>query len=616
MLAGGDVAGWRDGDRDEARFSDPFGVAVGADGTVYVADAGDSQSIRAISADGRVTTLARGQFNTPSGLAIDSGGALYVADTGNNAVRRVAPDGSVSTLAAGFNAPLGVAVDRTGRVIVADTYNDRIQAIAPDGTVTTLVDSELDTPAGVAVDRSGNIYVADTGSGLVRMIDAAGNLSTPAWLLSAGLDRPMGIAAAADGTLYITDDRGWIVEASPDGSTRTLAGSAPGFRDGEASEALFRNPAGIAVAAPGRLVVGDAGNAMVRTIAATSRGQFGPPAAPRRAPRFDPDRFGLQPLLWPVAPQDGPYEVAGTHGEARGDDGAGRFHAGIDVRVEEGTLVRAVRNGVVRSAVAADDFDSLNERMRIGEIGYVHIRAGRGPRDEVVDRDRFVPTFDESGTLARIRVKRGARFAAGDIIGTVNAFNHVHLNVGWPGEEHNPLRFRLTQFEDTIPPTIAAGGVRLYDESGQVLKHRVRGRIEVSGHVKVVVDAWDQADGNRPERRLGLYDAGYQVLNSDGSPAPGFDEVRHTLRFDRLSLQPGAARLVFAPGSGIPFYRGGRTRFLYSVTNTFRDGAAAEGFWDTTALLPGDYIVRIWAADIRGNAAIANRDVPVTVRIQ
>ena len=75
---------------------------------------------------------------------------------------------------------------RTGRVIVADTYNDRIQAIAPDGTVTTLVDSELDTPAGVAVDRSGNIYVADTGSGLVRMIDAAGNLSTPAWLLSAG----------------------------------------------------------------------------------------------------------------------------------------------------------------------------------------------------------------------------------------------------------------------------------------------------------------------------------------------------------------------------------------------------------------------------------------------
>ena len=121
----------------------------------------------------------------------------------------------------------------------------------------------------------------------------------------------MGIAAAADGTLYITDDRGWIVEASPDGSTRTLAGSAPGFRDGEASEALFRNPAGIAVAAPGRLVVCDAGNAMVRTIAATSQGQFGPPAAPRRAPRFDPDRFGLQPLLWPVAPQDGPVRSGG-----------------------------------------------------------------------------------------------------------------------------------------------------------------------------------------------------------------------------------------------------------------------------------------------------------------
>ena len=65
-------------------------------------------------------------------------------------------------------------------------------------------------------------------------------------------------------------------------------------------------------------------------------------------------------------------------------------------------------------------------------------------------------------------------------------------------------------------------------------------------------------------------------------------------------------------GSGIPFYGNRRTRFLYVVTNTLRDGVAARGFWDTTELPPGDYILRIWAADINGNVATANRDLPVT----
>ena len=91
--------------------------------------------------------------------------------------------------------------------------------------------------------------------------------------------------------------------------------------------------------------------------------------------------------------------------------------------------------------------------------------------------------------------------------------------------------------------------MRLYDEHGQQLARRERGRIVVSGRVKVVVDASDRADGNRPGRRLGLYDLGYQVLNRDGSPAAGFDTVRHTLHFDRLAVDPEAARLVYGPGA-------------------------------------------------------------------
>ena len=128
-----------------------------------------------------------------------------------------------------------------------------------------------------------------------------------------------------------------------------------------------------------------------------------------------------------------------------------------------------------------------------------------------------------------------------------------------------------------------------------------------------MVDAWDQADGNRPNRRLGLYSLGYQILKADGTAVPGFEQPRETIEFDRLAVQPDAPTLVYAPGSGIPFYRGRRTRFLYIVTNTFKAGAAAEGFWDTSSLTPGTYVVRIHARDVRGNEPAANRDVRVVV---
>jgi hypothetical protein len=163
-----------------------------------------------------------------------------------------------------------------------------------------------------------------------------------------------------------------------------------------------------------------------------------------------------------------------------------------------------------------------------------------------------------------------------------------------------------------VPPTIAPGGVRVYDEQGQLLSRRVNGRLVVSGPVQVVVDAWDQADGNRPSRRLGLYALGFQVIAADGTPAPGFEEPRLTIRFDRLG-DPDAPRLVYAPGSGIPFYGRRSTRFLYSITNLFIDGVAAPGLWDPSVLPPGDYTLRVIAEDIRGNQATTRRDLPITI---
>jgi hypothetical protein len=281
----------------------------------------------------------------------------------------------------------------------------------------------------------------------------------------------------------------------------------------------------------------------------------------------------------------------------------------------------AVRDGVVSSPVATGEFGSLNEWLRIGPVTYVHIRAGRarrGRHDVPFQDERFVPTFGPDGTLERVRVKRGARFATGDTLATVNPFNHVHLNVGWPGEEHNPLALRLVAFEDTIAPTIARGGIMLFDEEGTRLNRRAAGKALVSGRVRIVADAWDRADGNRPNRRLGLYVLGFQVLDARGVPVEGFEGVKDTIRFDRLAWEPDAARLVFAPGSGIPFYGRRVTRFLYIVSNTFRDGVASEGYWDAGALPPGDYTLRVWGGDISGNAThrdLAVRRIPETAGV-
>jgi len=640
------------GDGATARLADPFGVATAPDGTLFVADGGDEPRILRISPDGAMRTMAGGRrgfadgdgtqarFDSPSGLAIDRDGLLYVADTANHAIRRIAPDGHVTTLAgdgiagdadgpgtqARLNGPIGIAIDGQGRVIVADTYNDRIREISRDGVVTTIAggagsgsddgavdQARFDTPCGVAVDADGSIYIADSGNGTIRRIDGAGTVSTIAWDVEGIPLRPVGIALDANGTSYITDERGRIVELTKDRRGRTVAGTVPGFKDDVGREARFRRLGGLAVAGDGRLVVTDAGNGAVRMVAARSRLPLLIPPSPLFHPKFDRDAFARTPLLWPITPMDGPYEVAGTMGEARGIEGAERFHAGIDVRIEAGTLVRAVRDGTVTSPIATGDFGSLNEWLRIGSISYVHVRAGRTRSAGMVEHDGFIAGLDNEGKLARVRVRRGTRFAAGDVIASVNAFNHVHLNVGWPGEEINPLGVQLLHFEDAVPPTIAAGGIQLYDDTWKPFPRQRRKPPVVSGRVRIVVDAWDQADGNRPNRRLGLYSLGYQILNADGTAVPGFERPRETIEFDQLAVQPDAATLVYAPGSGIPFYRGRRTKFLYIVTNTFRAGAAAEGFWDTTSLRPGTYVVRIHARDVRGNAAIANRDVRVVV---
>jgi len=660
-ITGAGVPGSRDDRSDAATFSDPFAVAAGADGRIYVADAGDANRIRRVETDGTVVTLAGGAgegwrdaprglaaFHTPSGLALSRDGTLFVADTGTHVIRRIDPDGKVTTIAgtgrpgfadgpgsaASFDGPMGLALAPDGRLLVADAYNGRIRAIGAHGMVTTVAgaggltgyadgpaaEARFDTPCGVAVAADGRIFVADTGNGLVRAIDLAGNVTTIAIHPSnpfedVGLARPAGIVVGRDGRLVVSDRRGRILQVAPDGRARVLAGSLPGFRDGEGAHARLQAPAGLAIDAHGAIVVADAGNYLLRRIAPPGLSAPDPPRSPLAAsPGFPIARLRETAVAWPVDPQFAWHEVAGTMGEARGSAGSARdrFHAGVDVQAPPGTVVRAVRAAKVDAPIAANNFGELNESVTIGPFTYVHVRAGRDQRDVSLEPDAFpVDPPDGFGGRGRLRLRRGTRFLLGDPIGTVNRFAHVHLNAGTPGREVNALTLPLAGFVDTVPPTIAPRGVTLYDEAWGPLILQSRGRLLVRGRVRIVVDAWDQVDGNEPRRRLGLFRLGYQVLTGDGAPVVGFETPRTTIVFDRLPADPRAAPLIYAEGTGITVYGNRRTRFLYIATTRVVDGEASEGFFDTTSLLPGPYTLRVIAADASGNETA--RDVGVFV---
>jgi len=131
--------------------------------------------------------------------------------------------------------------------------------------------------------------------------------------------------------------------------------------------------------------------------------------------------------------------------------------------------------------------------------------------------------------------------------------------------------------------------------------------------VSIVAAAYDQVDGNLARRRLGLYKLGYQLLHADGSPAAGFETPRITQVYDRLPREREAVKLLYAENSGITVYGSRATVFAYAVNNTLQGGVALPGSWHVDGLAPGDYLLRIHAADFTGQVALKGRDLPITV---
>jgi sugar lactone lactonase YvrE len=685
-VAGTGRPGTEDGTRQTASFSDPFGIAVDKRGNVIIADGGESNRIRRITERGEVQTLAgstegfddnyasAAQFNTPSGVAIDKDGNIIIADTSNNRIRMLSADGRIVSTVAGsgvagfrdgpageaqFDGPVGVAVDKQGNIFVADTYNDRIRKIAKDGNVTTLAgagspgfrDGEassalFDTPSGVAVDDNGTVFVADTANSSVRKITPQGEVvsvggppldeNSPAGAGRSGIRRPVGIVATHDGFLFVTaSESGEVCRVTPEGEFSVIAGGM-GFADGTGLKAKFNRPSGIAIDREGVLYVADAQNYLVRMIKPVAAGTGGDAASdkpgafiqpPQEAINADPDnvmprlnrsllKIG-QAFPWPLTPQYQWHEVTGVVGEARGAPGVptlDHLHAGLDVRGNMGEPAVSVMDEKVSAPISTWGFNQTGEGIHVALMSYIHVRVGRDADGRISLPDKFKARFDAAGKVEGVRVRRGARFKVGDFVGTLNRLYHVHLNFGPWNAIANPLQFPFAGFKDTVAPAIEPGGIEVVNSAGEPFKQKRAGRLVISGDVDILVTAYDRADGNLSSRKLGLYRVGYQLLKEGGSPVAGFEQPLMNIEFNRLPPDDSSVLTAYAAGSGVSAY-GTPTKFKYIITNRVRDGEARDGFLRSSALSPGNYVIRVIAEDFAGNRASGSlTELPVTVQ--
>lgn len=303
--AGG--SGANDGPFLSAQFAGPTCMTMDASGTIYVADT-NNHSIRKLSPSGMVSTLAgrraepgasdgprsEARFRFPRAIAATSDGYIFVADTDNHVIRKIAPDGSVSTLAgapgspgfadgtgalARFNFPRGICLDPLGNLVVADSSNHIIRRISLSGEVMTITGeagvigssdgipaaARFRDPRAVTAAADGTLYVADTGNHTVRRIDANGDTSTLAGLAgsygssngsgsAARFWMPTAICLDRDGNLIVADQFGGRVRLISPAGVVSFAGGE-GVRFTGPTGLLIQPDGSILVAEPGRSTI-------------------------------------------------------------------------------------------------------------------------------------------------------------------------------------------------------------------------------------------------------------------------------------------------------------------------------------------------------------------------
>jgi len=245
------------------QFYSPRAIAADAAGNVYIASA-DNHTVQKLAPNGLTTIVAgvgfasipsdgpanRSALSSPSGVAVDADGAIYIADSGNHRIRKVTPSGVISTVAgtgergfrgdggpaaaASLNFPRGVSVDAAGNLWIADSGNHRVRKINPAGVISTVAgdgtEGELNLPRSAVADSAGNVFISDTGNHRIRLASPQSRLRTVAGAgapglggdggaaLEARLNTPMGLLVDFVGSVWIADSgNGRVRKLSPGG---------------------------------------------------------------------------------------------------------------------------------------------------------------------------------------------------------------------------------------------------------------------------------------------------------------------------------------------------------------------------------------------------------------
>ncbi|KAH3757380.1 Virginiamycin B lyase [Pelomyxa schiedti] len=309
------VSGFSDGIGSEARFSYPSSIGfLPVYGDDLIVSDNMNSKFRRLHSDGQtqaIVTTIRSQdpppyLVNPSSFVGDDSGNIFVIATGNHSLVKIDTNGLMSFIAgssygfadgcgsaAKFHYPWGVILDRSGNFIVTDVQNNRIRKITPDGTVTTLAgngtqghddgpcsSATFNKPCGIALDCfTDDIYISDMETSRIRKITSEGLVFTVAGYgrgfqdgqkLLANFSYPRGMAFNSQGALIIADSSNNAVRAlDREGNVTTLVGGQQGFLDGLGTVAQFNNPTSVAI---GRnsIYVSDFENHCIRELVLTS----------------------------------------------------------------------------------------------------------------------------------------------------------------------------------------------------------------------------------------------------------------------------------------------------------------------------------------------------------